>query len=150
MLVVAGILLAFDGNASSPDKWRDLSEQTRTRMQEMDEIIRDPVPERGYEAYMELFSRNVQAHGLHESGAANLDGLREHYRPVFFELQDGVLISDEVIVAGPMAAQRYHSMLYLRGEFDGIRGRREMRFPPWANGIQIRCGSSDRRTLVKS
>jgi predicted ester cyclase len=56
-------------------------------------------------------------------GPADLEGLRKHYHPVFFELRDGVLLSDEVITAGPMAAQRYHSMLYLDGKFDGVEAR---------------------------
>jgi hypothetical protein len=106
----------------SPAEWRALSERTRARMHEMDETIRDRDPERSYDNYLAMFADDVAAHGLYDTGAADIDGLREHYRPVFFELKDGVLLSDDVIVAGDMAAQRYHSMLYLAGEFDGVEG----------------------------
>ena len=90
-------------------------------MVQMDEIIRDTDQQASFENYMGLFADEVAAHGLLESGPANIDDLRAHYTPVFFELKDGVLLSDEVIVAGAMAAQRYHSLLYLHGEFDGIK-----------------------------
>jgi predicted ester cyclase len=107
----------------SPQAWRKLSDNTRVLMQEMDEIIRDQNQERSYRNYLALFADDVVAHGLLESGDTDLDGLHAHYRPVFFDLKDGVLLSDDVIVAGKMAAQRYHSMLYLAGEFDGVRGQ---------------------------
>ncbi|UCG73883.1 MAG: ester cyclase [Chromatiales bacterium] len=107
----------------SPPAWRELTEGTRARMHEMDEIIRDRDQARSYRNYLAIFADDVVAHGLLESGDTGIDGLREHYRPVFFELKDGVLLSDEVIVAGNMAAQRYHSMLYLAGEFDGVAGQ---------------------------
>jgi predicted ester cyclase len=106
--------------AESPHEWRALSAQTRAQMKLMDETIRDPVAQRSYDRYLQMFAPDVVAHGLYEGEEADLDRIREHYRPVFFELTDGVLLSDDVIVAGRMAAQRYHSMLYLQGEFDGV------------------------------
>jgi len=123
-LAAAAWLLAFPCAAlESPPDWRELTERTKARMQEMDEIIRDRNQERSYRNYLAIFADDVVAHGLLESGDTGLDGLREHYRPVFFELKDGVLLSDDVIVTGTMAAQRYHSMLYLAGEFDGVAGQ---------------------------
>ncbi len=116
-------LLTNDALSESPKKWTSKSNHTRTLMLEMDLAIRDRLPKRSYDRYMKFFSADIQAYGLYEDGPADLDGLRKHYHPVFFELRDGVLLSDEVIVAGPMAAQRYHSMLYLDGEFDGVEAR---------------------------
>ena len=107
----------------SPADWRALSDRTRDRMHEMDEVIRDRDPQRSYDNYLAMFAPDIVAHGLLETGDTGMDGLREHYRGVFFELRDGVLLSDDVIVAGNMAAQRYHSMLYLAGEFDGVAGQ---------------------------
>ncbi len=135
----------------SPPAWRLLTERTCARMHEMDEIIRDRDPQRSFEAYMNIFSPDIIAHGLYETGPADFDGLRAHYRPVFFELRDGVLLSDEVIVAGNMAAQRYHSLLYLDGEFDGVqasahpvflRGQTFFRFDS-ANRIAERWSNHD-------
>ncbi len=122
-LAAASLLPHLAFALESPPAWRDLSERTRARMHEMDEIIRDRNQERSYQNYLEIFADDVVAHGLLESGDTGIDGLRTHYRPVFFELKDGVLLSDEVIVAGNMAAQRYHSLLYLAGEFDGVAGQ---------------------------
>ncbi len=117
-------LMLLGGNgvaiAESPKSWASLSEDTRVRMEQMDEYIRGADKERAYKDYLAIFHEDVVAHGMLESGPANKDELRSHYHPVFFELKDGVLLSDNVIVAGNMAAQRYHSLLYLRGRFDGV------------------------------
>lgn len=116
-------LTGLPGNSvaiDSPAEWRAVGQQTRIRMREMDETLRDRDAQRSYENYLAMFADNVVAYGLYDTGGTDLEGLREHYRPVFFELRDGVLLSDDVIVAGRMAAQRYHSMLFLNGEFDGV------------------------------
>lgn len=120
---LAAVLLSLPANSSdAPLTWQALSDRTRARMLEMDEIIRDRDPERSYASYLELFANDVIVHGLLDTGDTGMAGLREHYRAVFFELRDGVLLSDDVIVAGNMAAQRYHSLLYVAGEFDGVKG----------------------------
>jgi hypothetical protein len=122
-LAFLSVFAAGTSAMESPAEWRALSERTRARMQEMDETIRDRDQERSYRNYLAMFADHVVAHGVLASGDTDIDGLRAHYRPVFFELKGGVLLSDEVIVAGNMAAQRYHSLLYLSGEFDGVEGR---------------------------
>ena len=108
----------------TPD-WPTLSQRTRARMMEMDEILRDSDAQRSYDNYLNIFSTSIKAYGLYETGATNIVGLRKHYLPVFFELKDGVILSDEIIVAGNMAAQRYHSLLYLEGEFDGVKASKQ-------------------------
>jgi len=104
----------------STPEWQAQSTTTRTALARMDELINSPVRETAYVDYLALFHPRVQAWGLYPDGAAGLARIREHYRPVFFELGGGVLVSDQVIVAGPMAAQRYHSLMVLNGTFDGV------------------------------
>ena len=116
-------LTGFPGNGfaiDSPAEWRAVGQHTRIRMHEMDETLRDQDAQRSYDDYLAMFADDVVAYGLYDTGGTDLEGLRKHYRPVFFELRDGVLLSDDIIVAGLMAAQRYHSMLFLNGEFDGV------------------------------
>ena len=107
--------------AESPESWRSLSESTRARLAQMDEAIRLPDKEKSFEEYIAFFSPGVVAHGMVPGETASKADLERHYHPVFFELKDGVILSDEIIVAGRMAAQRYHSLLYLDGEFDGVQ-----------------------------
>ena len=123
VVITAVTLLVVSDRAESPQNWRSGSDRTRALMVSMDEIIRDQGQHRSYDRYMRLFAPDVFAYGLYEDRPTNLEGSRKHHRPVFFELRDGVLLSDEVIAAGPMAAQRCHSMLYLDGIFDGVETR---------------------------
>ena len=76
-----------------------------------------------YQKYVGLFHPDVKAYGIIPNEAAVLDDLKEHYRAVFFELDDGALVEDDVVVAGEMAAHRYHSMMTLNGEFDGVEAK---------------------------
>lgn len=72
-----------------------------------------------YDRYIALFDPAAKIHGL-VPGVASLADVRKHYRAVFFELSGGTLVEDERIVAGPMSAHRYHSMMTLTGTFDGV------------------------------
>ena len=100
--------------------WVIASEHTRSLMHKMDSIINSSDDDSGYERYMSVFSKNVQAFGLIESGAADLDTVMHHYKPVFEFFEDGVLVTDSLTVAGNLAAQRYHSLFKLNGTFDGV------------------------------
>ena len=110
-----GIALASDSNT-----WQQRSEETRRLMNKMDEIINSPDDEKAYPEYMKIFSPDIKAHGLTPEGSADLEEVKQHYKPVFEFFDNGVLVSEEVIVAGEMAAQRYHSLFTLNGIFDGV------------------------------
>lgn len=73
-----------------------------------------------YDAYIATFDPEARVHGLVQGRIGTIDDVRAHYLSVFFELDDGTLVEDEVYFAGPMAAHRYHSMLTLNGTFDGV------------------------------
>jgi predicted ester cyclase len=77
--------------------------------------------QRAYEDYMATFSPRVVIHGLVPSGDVDYAGLRRFYAALFGTFRDSVLVSDELIVAGNMAAQRYHAWGRMSGEFDGVR-----------------------------
>jgi hypothetical protein len=104
-------------------EWQAQTEITRAAMQRMDHLINSGQRSEAYEQYLAMFHPGVEAWGLYEDGAANLVRVRKHYHPVFFELGGGVLVSDDVVIAGPMAAQRYHSMMLLNGTFDGVEAK---------------------------
>ena len=86
----------------------------------MDQLVNSDDQESAYHQYMAMFHPEVRAWGLDEGGAADIERIKEHYHAVFFQLTGGVLVSDKVIIAGSMAAQRYHSLMYLNGTFDGV------------------------------
>jgi predicted ester cyclase len=116
-------LARFSAALPPDDGWRKTSEHTRKTLVRMDELINSEDRETAYARYMAMFHPRVSAWGLHEQGAADIDAIRDHYRAVFFELGGGVLVTDKLVVAGPMAAQRYHSMMVLNGTFDGVEAR---------------------------
>lgn len=89
-------------------------------MQRMDARINDEAGAAGLDAYLALFSPAVRAWGLYEDGPADLARVRQHYTPVFGGFKDSILVSEETIVAGTMAAQRYHALFHLDGVFDGV------------------------------
>lgn len=89
-------------------------------MLSMDKTINQPDRNKAYDDYMNMFSKDVQAYGLLESGPADLDYVKQHYKPVFEFFDDGSLVTDTLVVAGNMAAQRYHSLFILNGSFDGV------------------------------
>lgn len=76
-----------------------------------------------YSDYIDLFDKKSRIHGLVPNETAGIADVKRHYRAVFFELGGGVLIEDNRIVAGEMAAHRYHSMTMLNGVFDGIEAK---------------------------
>lgn len=105
------------------DEWSRLSERTRADVYRMEARVNgvpaDPAArQRAYEDYMATFAPQVVVHGL-VPGATDLAGVRRFYAGLFGTLRDSVLVSDELIVAGEMAAQRYHSVGRMTGEFDG-------------------------------
>ena len=122
-MALALAVLATNAAGDSAPAWQVQSAATRAALARMDDLINASAREQAYTDYMALFHPRVQAWGLYPDGAADLQRIREHYRPVFFELGGGVLVSDQVIVAGPMAAQRYHSLMVLNGNFDGVEAR---------------------------
>jgi hypothetical protein len=100
-----------------------VSAHTRQALEHMDGLINAGDRAAAYASYMALFHPEVRAWGLYLDGAADLARIRQHYHPVFFELGGGVLVSDQVITAGSMAAQRYHSLMRLNGVFDGVEAK---------------------------
>jgi predicted ester cyclase len=127
MRILAGgcllLLLAQPAMPADAD-WRGLSERTRADVYRMEARVNgvpaDPAGrQRAYEDYMATFSPGVVVHGL-VPGATDHAGVRRFYAGLFGTLRDSVLVSDELIVAGPMAAQRYHAVGRMTGEFDGV------------------------------
>ncbi len=123
-LILVCLVCAFADSALaqavSPPSWQASTAHTRKTLHRMDELINQADRQAAYKQYLAIFHPEVKAWGLYANGAANIDRVREHYRSVFFELGGGVLVSDKVVVAGPMAAQRYHSLMSLSGTFDGV------------------------------
>lgn len=107
--------------------WKISTAQTRERLHTMDAAVNQQGdPGEAYENYMATFSPSVRAYGLLPGVAADHTGVREFYRSLFGTFEDSVLVSDELIVAGPMAAQRYHSLGYMTGTFDGVAMDRKL------------------------
>lgn len=123
-LLIMSLLCISQVNAA--DAWREFSERTRSTVYRMENRI-NLVPtdqagrKKAYEAYMATFSPNAVIHGLVPSGDVDYQGLRRFYAALFGTFRDSVLVSDELIVAGDMAAQRYHSLGRMSGEFDGVK-----------------------------
>ena len=105
--------------------WREQSERTRAAVYRMENSVNlTPTDaagkKRAYEAYMATFSPQVIVHGLVPSGDVDYAGLRSFYAALFGTFRGSVLVSDEIIVAGNMAAQRYHSLGRMTGQFDSV------------------------------
>ena len=116
------------GSACAADSWLALTEKTRARVYRMESHVNqapaDPAGrQRAYEEYMATFSPQVVVHGLVPSGDVDYAGLRHFYAALFGAFRDSVLVSDEIIAAGDMAAQRYHAWGRMTGEFDGAQLR---------------------------
>lgn len=112
--------------AAADDSWAALSERTRASVYHMENSVNltptDPAgKQRAYEAYMATFAPIVLVHGLVPSGDVDYAGLRKFYAVLFGTFRGSVLVNDEMIVAGNMAAQRYHSLGRMTGEFDGVQ-----------------------------
>ena len=101
------------------------SESTRQAMLEMDRIINSDA---SLDSYLDLFSPEIEAWGLLPERAASWPEVENHYKPVFGNFDRSILVSDEVIVADRFAAQRYHAMFYLTGEFDGVQANEKKTF----------------------
>lgn len=116
------IILIMDlAQARSATAWETSSAHTRQRLHAMDAAINlRGNPQQAYENYMAAFSPTVRVYGLLPGDATDYAGVREFYRSLFGTFEDSVLVSDELIVAGPIAAQRYHSLGYMTGTFDGV------------------------------
>lgn len=120
------VLLAAIAHAESPAGWREQSERTRAAVYHMENSVNLTPTDtagkrRAYEAYMATFSPTVIVHGLVPSGDVDYAGLRQFYAALFGTFRGSVLVSDEMIVAGNMAAQRYHSLGRMTGQFDGVQ-----------------------------
>ena len=120
------IVAMFCSKAIAGDNWFEESEHTRQLMREMDKAINARHDDSGYAEYMSLFAEDIEAWGLIEPGPAYIETVRHHYKPVFEFFEDGVLVTESLVVAGNMAAQRYHSLFRLNGTFDGVtyKGKR--------------------------
>lgn len=79
-----------------------------------------PDKAKAYARYIASFRPDATVWGLVPDRAATLDDVKHHYHAVFFDLGGGTLVEDEHVVAGPMAAHRYHSAMTLNGTFDGV------------------------------
>lgn len=101
------------------------ADNTQQLMATMDRTING---EAGLPAYLALFSESVEAWGLVPGAAVDREGLASHYSPVFSNFDQSVLVSDEIIVAERSAAQRYHAMFFLAGEFDGVTATAQKTF----------------------
>ena len=104
-------------------EWRALSERTRARLQQMDRDANPNGNDDSLERYLSVFSDDIVAHGLVESGDTDKCGMRRHYAPVFTGFDRLKLVSEELIVAGHMAAQKYHAAGYVL-DSGGEPGRR--------------------------
>ena len=119
----------FSGLAQAGDMaaWEHTTARTRERLHAMDAVINlRGDREQAYEEYMATFSPNVRVHGLQPGEVTDYAGVRGFYRGLFDAFEGSVLISDELVVAGPMAAQRYHALGYMTGTFDGIEMDRKL------------------------
>ena len=124
---VMGMSLLPGAQAEDMAAWKISTAQTRERLHAMDAVInRQGDAGAAYENYMATFSPSIRAHGLLPGTAADYAAVREFYRGLFGTFEDSVLVSDELIVAGPMAAQRYHSLGYMTGTFDGVEMDRKL------------------------
>ena len=124
---VMGMSLLPGAQAEDMAAWKISTAQTRERLHAMDAVINGQGdPGEAYENYMATFSPSLRAHGLLPGTAADYAAVREFYRGLFGTFEDSVLVSDELIVAGPMAAQRYHSLGYMTGTFDGVEMDRKL------------------------
>ncbi len=127
MSVIPGSLIVRLAQAEGMIAWENTTNHTRERLHAMDAVINQQAdPGEAYENYMATFSPSVLAHGLLPGVAADHAAVREFYRGLFGAFKDSVLVSDELIVAGPMAAQRYHSLGYMTGTFDGVAMDRKL------------------------
>ena len=114
------LLVAAAPVSANCDEHRDLAKHGLERELA---IVNSPERQAAYDAYIRTFSPDAEVHGLVPNRTATLEDVRKHYRAVFFELDGGTLVEDEVYFAGPMAAHRYHSMLTLNGTFDGVNAK---------------------------
>ena len=127
MSLLSALQLSGLAHAEDMAAWKLSTAQTRERLHAMDAAINlRGDPEQAYEKYMATFSSALRAHGLLPDETVDYRGVREFYRGLFDAFEDSVLISDELIVAGPMAAQRYHALGYMTGAFDGVAMDRKL------------------------
>lgn len=123
--VLVALVAPLSTLAASGAEWSRLSERTRQQVYRMEASV-NHVPadpggrQQAYEDYMATFSPLVRVHGL-VPGDTDFGGVRRFYAALFGTMRGSVLVSDELIVAGPMAAQRYHAVGRMSGEFDGAR-----------------------------
>lgn len=124
---VMGMSLIPGAQAEDRAAWKISTAQTRERLHAMDAVINQQGnPGEAYENYMATFSPSIRAYGLLPGVTADYAAVREFYRGLFSAFEDSVLVSDELVVAGPMAAQRYHSLGYMTGTFDGVAMDRKL------------------------
>ena len=112
-----------DRSINAQNAWDIKSEKTKAALHRMDAMVNSGSGENrdeNFENYMSMFSPDVIIHGL-VPGTVDYQGVREFYGALFGTFEDSVLVSDELIIAGDMAAQRYHSLGYMTGEFDGVK-----------------------------
>ncbi|MCY4362521.1 MAG: DUF3604 domain-containing protein [Gammaproteobacteria bacterium] len=127
MSLIPGSLIVRLAQAEDMTAWENTTTHTRERLHAMDAVINQQGdPGEAYENYMATFSPSVRAHGLLPGVVADHAAVREFYHGLFGTFEDSVLVSDELIVAGPMAAQRYHSLGYMTGTFDGVAMDRKL------------------------
>ena len=69
--------------------WLDRSNLTRSTMSRMDKLINSSDRRTAFDQYMAMFHPAVKAWGLYESQAADLEHVKQHYLPVFRELEGG-------------------------------------------------------------
>ena len=120
IIVITLILLGTCLTTLAEPTWIEKSEGTRSLIYKMDSYINSPDRNRGFDLYMSIFAKDLKAYGLIESGPADLSIVKHHYKPVFAFFEDGSLVTETLVVAGNMAAQRYHSLFKLNGTFDGV------------------------------
>lgn len=125
-----GLVSSQSGLTEEANNWLNAatcerSESTRQAMLEMDRIINSDA---SLDSYLDLFSPEIEAWGLLPERAASWPEVENHYKPVFGNFDRSILVSDEVIVADRFAAQRYHAMFYLTGEFDGVQANKKKTF----------------------
>ena len=109
--------------ALTASPWRALSQANRRRLYAMQTATHGGQRGRSdalrrLDRYFSFFAPDAKLYGYTEPSAVSVSQAKGSYEALFLA-SDGMLVSDEMIVAGPMAAQRYHVLSRFDGAFFG-------------------------------
>jgi len=111
--------------ALSPPAWVELSETNRRVLYAMQTATHGAKGDRGdalrrLDHYFSFFAPDAELYGYTQPGAVGPAEAKRNYEALVLA-SESMLVSDEFIVAGHMAAQRYHVLSRFNGEFFGRR-----------------------------